>query len=204
MSELNEQQMGRFNAVNARLGLAPAQSTHATNARVKDFVAKQHVVLSSNPAESDIPPYLIAVGSIAELNKLAGAPDDGDDTDVVYPPAASAHLTAKAEQPLTRAQLIGSLDDDTLADLKTAAAAYLKGNPAKVADYEPLINATLFPGKVAVFADSGDLNVPENGSVTIKGADPVVLNYGSITVGQNGQIIVQTDANITTQIMTQL
>ncbi len=204
MSELNEQQKRNFEAMNTRLGLAPTQSTIATAANAKKSAPKQHIVLSSDPGESDVPPHIIAVGSIAELNKMVGAPDNGDDSHVQYPPAPPAQFTARAKQPISRAELIGGMDENSLNNLKMAATAYLKGNPTKVAAYEPMINAAMFPGKVAVFADAGNLNVPANGSVTIQGNDPVVLNYGSITVGQNGQIVVVTDANITTQIMTQL
>lgn len=201
MHALNDQQRRRLSVEIARLGVAPIQSNvDTTIAQSKKEAPRQHIVLSSDPLESDVPPHIIAVGSIAELNRMAGAPDDGDDAHVQYPPAPPLTLKALAGAQTSEAALSGDMDGTMLHQVRMAATAYLMGNPAKVADYEHLINSVMFPGKVAAFVYE-NLSIPAGGTLTLQGPGRIMLICGKITVGENGQIVILSDAHISTQIL---
>jgi hypothetical protein len=137
------------------------------------------------------------------MRKMSGFPDEYEDSgqeEPDYPDPPS-----KGEMNLAdgyAANISSSLSDDLRDRIRRAAECYVMGNPEKVKDYESLINATLFPGRIAVF--TGDiLDVPANTTHVIGGKEPVKLNFEKIIVGDNATISVQTGADITTQIFIQ-
>ncbi len=204
MDFLTDQQRANFASFNQRLGLAPDELIHDTTEQHAQLKAVNDgpVIISSNPGESHIPVKIVPVGSIAELNKMVGLPDNGDDSDVHYPDPLPEHQTSLLQTANSRAELFAGLDDSTFETVKKAATAFLMGNSARLADHEPMINAMMFPGQVAL-ATGSDLNIPAGQTYVIQGNDPVVLNYGRITVGTGAQIKVLTDTTLSTQIFVQ-
>lgn len=202
MSDLTEKQKAAFAAVNARVGLGPTEYTAKLSEEELASLSDTRI-MSSNADESHFPPHLVPVGSIAEMRKIAGFPEEYEDCgqqEPDYPDPPS-----KGEMNLvdgSSANISSSLSDDLRDRIRRAAEGYVMGNPAKVKDYEALINATLFPGRIAVF--TGDiLDVPANTTHVIGGNDPVFLNYEKIIVGDNATIRVETGHDITTQIFVQ-
>jgi hypothetical protein len=201
-TELTEEQKNAFAAVNARLGLGPTEYTARLSENELSSLPATRI-MSSSADESHFPPHYIAVGSIAEMRKIAGFSEeyvDSGQEEPDYPDPPSQDEMHLAEG--YSANISSKLSDDLRNRIRRAAEAYVVGNPAKVKGYESLINATLFPGRIAVFTD-GILEVPANTTHIIKGPDPVILNYEAIIVGENATISVQSGAEITTQIFIQ-
>lgn len=212
--ELTPEQRSAFEAGLARFGLGADALTHQA-ARTSELrgaqpaamlgaeAAPAPVVFSSDPEESHVPPTLVQVNDIAQLKRMAGVPDEHytggmyTDRTIDYPhplPEPTAQLAATAQN---KCDLEYHLTDDHVEDVRRAAQAYMQGHSAKVASYEPMINALMFPTQVAVFA--GESLVIDS-PVVVSGSAPVSWNYGTITVEEpNGQIIVQTEFSINTQ-----
>jgi hypothetical protein len=98
----------------------------------------------------------------------------------------------------SKAELLAMMDKSFSENIQKASSAFVLGDSRKVKEYEDLINAIMFPGEVAVFGGD-NLIVPDGQTHTITGPDPVKLTYGEISVGVGSQILVETDANITSQ-----
>jgi hypothetical protein len=202
MDFLTAKQKATFAAVNARLGLGPEEFTAALSPGA--LAALPPVRRMSSKDDSDFPPRIISVGSIEEMRKLVGhdefvPPQQGSEPDYpVAPPQAeidrilnALHSNAKSE-----------ISPELIAAIDQAAIAYVCGNPDKVAAFVPLINAAKFPGRAAVF--TGDkLEVPGGATHMITGDDPVVLNYGQITVAHGATIKIKTSTFISSQVFTQ-
>jgi len=203
MNTLTQAQKDNHASVNQRLGLAP--DVHLTlNKQIKSIQQqKKNLVFSSDPLESDVPPIHVSVGSIAEFKKMVGVPDDQDDSHVNYPsPLEDQHRQLMASVG-SKAELLGRMDEDLHDKMRQAAYAYVMGDSRKVQEYEPLINSLMFPGRIAVFTGQ-DLNIPADETYTIKGEDPVVMNFEEITEGQNAEIMITTNCSLHTQYFTQL
>ena len=92
------------------------------------------------------------VADIASMKELGGVPDshyvdDGiGDGHIDYPPAPpQAALTAIGDSGGDLCTLLDTLDPDTIADSRRAMRAYLLGNSAKAAAWEPMLNALSGP-----------------------------------------------------------
>lgn len=214
--DLSPEQRSAFEASLARFGLGTDALTHQTarTSELRGFqaaaagmmaaeAAPAPVVFSSDPEQSHVPPTIVQVNDIAQLKQMAGVPDEHYDagmyTDrtIDYPeplPEPTAQLLTSAQN---KCDLEYNLTDDHFEDVRRAAQAYMQGQSAKVASYEPMINALMFPTQLAVF--SGESLVVDT-PVVVSGSAPVSWNYGTITVVEpHGQIIVQTEFNINTQ-----
>lgn len=197
---LTAEQQAAFARINALLGLGPDECTYSSDEQ------PENLVLSSDASESSVPPHFIPVGSIAELRKIAGYEDIHPKTAVKseYESHYPAPL-ALAEKNLLNDQA-NAMKPNLSAELRTrveqAAAAYVMLDPDRVREYEPLINATLFPGKVAAFV-ADNLNVPAGQTVTLKGPDGTIFNYGAVTVGKGGSIVVDVNCTFNCQTFTQ-
>jgi hypothetical protein len=211
MDYLTEEQKASFAATNALLGLGPTDLTAEPALSGRSSLSEEStMIMSSNADESHFTPHLVEVGSIADLRALAGLPEQntmsrgGDTNEPYYPPPP----TEEELQQVTGARGVASdlkfqpEDEDLQQRIAQAANAYVMGDPQKVAEYEPLINAAMFPGQVAAF--TGDtLEIPAGATHVISGSDPVVLNYGQIIVGEGATIVVQTETMINSQIFIQ-
>lgn len=210
MDYLTEEQKASFASTNALLGLGPTDLTaEPAKAGRRSLVAEGPSIMSSNADESHFTPHLVEVGSIADLRRIAGFDEQntfsrgGGGDEPYYPPPPSEE---ELQQVTAGRGLADGLkfqpDDDLQQRIQQAANAYVMGDPEKVAEYEPLINAAMFPGQVAAFV--GDtLEIPAGATHVISGSDPVVLNYAQIIVGEGATIVVQTEAMINSQIFVQ-
>lgn len=186
---LTAEQQANYASVNQRFGLEALAGTY-------DLIEHTgtNLFFSGDALQSSIVPKLISVDSIAEMNRLIGSPDTGDDSSIEYPdafPADKSDLLAKVN---SKQALLNLIDDQIRANLGKAARAYVTGNPAKVAAYEPLINAMFFPMHIAYFAAPQTLVVDHQ--ITVTGSIPVVWNYPEIIFKNGGSITADVDFTI--------
>lgn len=171
-NELTDEQKEKYAAVNRKFGIGDLESTY----QPADFAGKP-LTFSADPAQSDIPPRIIPVQTIADLKALIGNPADRDDTDIDYPAEAGSCTEAQME-----------------ANLPKAARAYVLGNPEKVKTYESLINAQMFPMSVAYFAATAPYVIDQ--PVVVTGPGPVAWNYPAIVFKTGGNITADVDFTI--------
>ncbi len=202
MQQLTKEQLKNFDDVNKRLGLTEQQVKASAESLSKAQKKKStHLTFSSDPLQSDVEPIFINVGSIQQLKEMVGVADGNGDKDIPYPPPLTAHEKEIFKNAKSLADLRSHMSEAFAHKILKAAEAYIMGNSEKVKEYVDLINDIRFPGRLAVFA--GDtLNIPANSTYTVSGADPVVWNYQSITVGSGGQIVVETQLTSTSQTLT--
>jgi len=198
--KISAEHLEHFKAVNKRLGLPEDTETHDGSQTPQTLghlckEGKDTIVYSSNPEKSDVPPMLIPVKSIAHLNELIGVPDHFDDKHIVYPPPLAGALSAKVNKASSPKDLIKSMTTNEHDNIRQAMEAYVMGNSEKVKDYEGLINRTALPKQVAYFASTDPLVIDK--PVVVQGDDPVVWNYSSITMEDNGSLTAQAPMNIT-------
>ena len=143
-------------------------------------------------------PLAIPVASISDMNKLVGIPDTNDDSHVEYPEPARQELLNLLKSANSTDEFHRSVTPDMHDNIRKAATAFVLGNSSKVKDYEPLINARMFPGKVAAFV-ADDIVITAENPLIIKPGDPQVHNYGTITVKPGGYIQVSENATINCQ-----
>jgi hypothetical protein len=202
MDFLTREQNERFAEVNARLGLGPDEFT--ADLPPDELSGLPHTRIMSSTGDSHFPRVVIPVGSIDEMRKLVGlggnfvAPKVGTEPD--YPVAPSQ---AEIDQILSavRNNAKPQIGYELKQRIEQAAIAYVLGNPDNVAPFVPLINALLYPGRVAVFTGQ-KLELPRGASHIITGDDPVVLNYGQISVAQGATIKVKSTTFISSQVFT--
>lgn len=203
MEFLSAEQNDQFTAANQRFGLGAAD--FSAQLSTAEFAALPQTRVMASTGKSDFPSHVVAVGSIQELRALVG----NNDT-----PGATPLLGQEPHypEPLSDAELAGfkglattSLKPEISAELADrvtkAAEAYVLGDPAKVESYVEAINALKFPGRVAVF--SGDtLEIPAGTTHVLTGDDPVVLNYGHISIAPGGSLRIETEFFINAQMFT--
>lgn len=202
MQKLTTEQLKNFDNVNKRLGLTDQQVKASFESLVKAQKKKTtHLTFSSDPLQSDVEPIFINVGSIQQLKDMVGVPNGSNDKDIPYPPPLTAHEKEIFKNAKSLVDLRSHMSDAFMHKVLKAAEAYIMGDSAKVEEYVDLINDVRFPGRLAVF--TGDnLNIPDNTTYTVSGADPVVWNYQTITVGSGSQILVETQLTSTSQTLT--
>ncbi|OZG72735.1 hypothetical protein BTA51_14525 [Hahella sp. CCB-MM4] len=194
--KLSDTEAKAFADVNQRLGMGANETTFCQDHIMSKGSGPVH--MSSDPLASHIPPKIIPVASIADMNKLVGIPDTNDDSHVEYPePARQEHLNLLKSANSTD-EFHRSVTPEMHENIRKAATAYVLGNSSKVKDYEPLINARMFPGKVAAFV-ADDIVITADNPLIIKPGDPQVHNYGTITVKPGGYIQVSENATINCQ-----
>jgi hypothetical protein len=196
-SALSDAQRAQFNAVLQKFGQDPAAVKQGP-LDTADFGG--NLVISSDSFESHVPPVLVPFTSMAHLKSMIGVPDthyqSGDyaDTQVPYPPPLPADRATFLKDAKNICDLRYHLTDDENETLLQAAHAYMQGNSAKVAAYEPLLDAHFTPGALA-FVAAPSLTVQNGQTVTIApSSTPVVLNFGVVTVIGTGQIVVNSAA----------
>lgn len=203
---LSTEQQNAFQAEMKRMGLDPSALNH--EGTLVTGATPGPTILSSDPNVSHVPPTLIQVNSIAHLNELRGRPDEDytvrgfSDKSIPYPPEMPTEKTALMNTSEDLCTLREQLTPEDHINIRRAAEAFIMGNSEKVKSYEPIINATMFPQQMAVFAGLSIVVSAQN-PLIIEGPGPVTLNYASITVEAGGQIIIKTAADITTQTFTQ-
>jgi hypothetical protein len=202
-------EVARFHAVQARLGLTPAHLSHTGTLQTKDFGG--HLVISTDGKESRIPTIRVPFNSIAELKHLGGIPDEfytaegRSDSAIYYPSAPPAPRIASLLATNDVCDLRYLMSDEEHEVLRHAAVAYMMGNSAKVKAFEPMLNLQFGASSLEVVT-AQDLVVNANQLVEIKAPDnrALVLNFGSVTVERGGQLRVLCQTQFNTQIMTVL
>jgi hypothetical protein len=207
---LTAAQQADFQQQMTRLGFAANALSHQG---VLDTGQREGpTILSTSPAESHVPPKLIAVQNIAEYKRLFGVPDthytEGSFSDrALRYPAPLVHPRAHELARITDVVELGqNMTIEEIEDLRWASEAFVLGNSAKVKSYEALLNTFFFPGHVAAFAF--DAVVVEAGKpLVLQSPDPngsITMNAATITVKAGGQIQVLSKADIRTQTFTAL
>ena len=177
-NELTDEEKKTYAAVNRKFGMDDLESTY----HPEDYNNGDTLTFSADPEQSDIPPRIITVQTIADLKNLIGNPAERDDTDIDYP-ADPANSTA----------------DQVRANLQKALSAYVLGKPEKVMAYEPLINAEMFPMSVAYFAAATTHVIDK--PIVVTGPSPVAWNYASIVFKSGGNITADVNFTITCTTM---
>lgn len=206
---LTDEQRRDFEEEHARLGFGAGEDSDARQTReIGDSPGP--IVFSSSPEESHVPPKLIPVGSIAQLNTLMGVADEayaaGDlsDRSIVYPESEmDGEMASILESAKDVCGLKAALSDDQHRKLVRIASAYLLGNSEKVRSYEPIINTLYFPGHVAAFSSPSTLIVRKGSPLVIKGRDPVIMNFGAITVEEGAEILIESQTTLRAQVIRQ-
>ncbi|NIG56666.1 hypothetical protein [Chitinophaga sp. Cy-1792] len=198
MNTLTQAQKENYALVNSRLGLAPDAHLQLSSKIKAIQQEKKDLVFSSDPLESDVPPIHVSVGSIAEFKKMVGRPDGNDDYDIEYPGPLSVNHRDLLASVHSKAELLQKMDEQLYDKMRQAAHAYVMGDSRRVAEYEPLINSLMFPGRIAVFTGE-DLDIPAGETYTIKGEDPVVFNFEEINEGRGATLVITTMTSLHTQ-----
>lgn len=201
---LSEEQQAAFARTNELLGLGAFESSAMMADQEYDNLPQERV-MSSGP-DSHFPAHVVSVGSIAQMREIAGfSPKFNLQKDGAGPPPPKPLSERDANSILAsikkRDTFKADIPEDIEEMIRQAAETYVMGNPEEVTDYVPLINATLFPGRIAAFTGN-KLSIPEGAKHIIRGDDPVVLNFGEIKIAKNATIRVETTFFIQSQITT--
>ncbi|HEX6370724.1 MAG TPA: hypothetical protein VF006_17540 [Longimicrobium sp.] len=204
---MNDDQKSAFTRKMERLGLSATALTHSDELRT-GAARPGPTILSSDPDESHLPPTIVEVRDVAHFKELSGVPDAHyesrkySDVAFDYPQPLDERRAKIVADSRNQCDLEYQLTDAELGDVRKAAHAYVMGNSAKVQSHEPVINAMLFPTRMAVFAGES-IVVTKDNPLIIQGPNPVVLNYASIKVEDGGQIIVKVTADVNAQTFIQ-
>lgn len=206
---LDPDEVSRFHTVQTRLGLTAAHLSHTGMLQTKDFGG--HLVISTDPAESQIPTIRVPYATMGDLKRLGGIPDEfytsegRSDSAIYYPPAPPdtrlATLTASNDVCIMR----HIMTDEELETLNHASTAYMMGISAKVKAFEAMLDLHFGASSLEVVS-AQDLVVNANQLVEIKSPDqrPLVLNFGTVTVERGGQFQINCWTQFNTQVMTVL
>ncbi|MEM9593083.1 MAG: hypothetical protein AAGD06_02400 [Acidobacteriota bacterium] len=155
-------------------------------------------ILSGDPAESRIPPKLVTVASLAEMKAIYGVPDEhfdrgqASDHHLDYPEPLADDRASLHDRVRNLCDLDEQLSWRESEQIRRAAHAFVYGDSRRVASYEPLINAILFPTQVARFA--GDSVVVKPGHpLVFKGEQPVEATFDNVVVEPGGEIITDVE-----------
>jgi hypothetical protein len=192
--DLTPAQKSDYEAELARLGCREHKGT------VKPRSGKGPILLSSDPEESAILPYFIEVHSLDELKRLGGIPDEHFAKNKIK--AADFGLPQKSTINLA-AQDLRELSSAEVQELVTAGRAYVLGPSHAVAQYKEIFERLFMPAPVAVFSGENVI-VTKDHPLVFSGPNPVVANFGTITVEPGGQIRLQTNVTLTAQELHQV
>src|ERR1700761_1612210 len=135
MASLSESHKENFIAGSARLGFSQQETSFDMSHPAFENDA---VTFGSAESGADIVGKKVPVASIADLRKLANIPVHHEDAHVTYPEALTNVLNG-AEPTGSPAEMLAAVAPNYKAvlqyNVKTAAVAYLVGQPEKVADY---------------------------------------------------------------------
>jgi hypothetical protein len=172
----------------------------------KSFGPDSHsgaMVISSDPTQDNLGSRLITIDSVQQLKQIAGISDDhfealpSAELTVRYPDPPVTNLSlAIARARADNCALESLLHPDDIGNIDLAMLAYVNGNSAKVAHYEPVINALRFPAQALVTVGA-DITVSPGNPLIIGpnspylSQDPVLgalCVFGTITILPGGQI----------------
>lgn len=202
--DLSPQQKAAYEADLARIGLTVKDVDQAPIVTS----GGGHRVGGQNESSGGTQNRLI-VNQIADLKKIVGVPDADyqngarSDQGFDYPPPLPADRGQLHTQCANLCELNEKLSSDEHKNIVKAGEQFLLGNSAKVASYEPILNATRFPTEMAVSA-AGSITVTAGNPLVFQGTAPIAAVYTSITIEPGGQIIVEAPTTLCTQSFTVL
>jgi hypothetical protein len=205
-AELSESDRKIYENTLARFGLTPDQMHRSGVISTDDYGG--NLVLSADPATSDIEPLMVPYHSLAGLKAMIGRPD----SDYTHGPFSDrlfqypAPLDPDRAHTLMNTQNACDFDYQATAEemgrMKRAAECYVMGNSQKLQAFEAILNQRFGTGSIAVL--SLDVLVVKAGQTVTFKPDPndpgkiLCPNFTSVTVDNGGQIIVETQIQMTT------
>ncbi|MEL7114143.1 MAG: hypothetical protein AAGP08_00900 [Pseudomonadota bacterium] len=203
MHFLSEEQRSEFAKINARLGLGPEEFTvdadEEMNVRLPETDSTE--IRMSSSGGSDFTPHIMPVASIEDLRHIIDPPTFGHlvegETPKIPAPIEEV-MSAEALTNVSHLELRPHITPELLEHIKEAATVFAFGDAAAVETYTTLINAALYPGKLAAFTGP-KLVVPPGKKLVITGEDPVMLNFGEITMSEGAELVVHTQFSINCQ-----
>lgn len=184
-------------------GRGPADFTGQPSLDTADFGGN---LVIGRDDESHVPAHMTPFTSMAHLKQLIGVPDAHyqsgtySDMHIAYPQPLETDRAAVLRDSKNICDLRSHLTADEHQNLGESARAYLLGDSSKVAHVEDLLDAHFTPGTVAFFA-AADLTVQNGQTFTISSPSPqpIVANYGTITVIGTGRIVIQAQVTLIAQ-----
>ncbi|VAW74544.1 hypothetical protein MNBD_GAMMA12-232 [hydrothermal vent metagenome] len=161
------------------------------------------LTLSADPNQTDQAPsgWLMAT-NIQHLKDQIGinnadiASGNVTDQHITYPPAASAKLKSLCHSTKDGCELESVLNTqhrDEKSHVAAAQLAFVMGHSDKVKEYETAINTISFPKPMTVPVFSAENVVVKKGAplkITGDNNQPVIVNFGSVTIEEGAEIIV--------------
>ncbi|MEM7641172.1 MAG: hypothetical protein AAF366_01430 [Pseudomonadota bacterium] len=186
------------------------QFNHSDDMNTGDFDGE--IIVSPDPEISKIEPIFVPFNSIKELKGLIGTPDSAfsegkmSDRFIDYPtapPPDRISLLAKAKDAC---DFDWQASPDEFHGAHKAAESYIMGNSAKVAAWEPMLNARFGVGRLAVFA-AKNVVIGKDEKFVVKPDPndplaPVKLNFQSVTVEEGGQFVIEAKVDLSTLTFT--
>jgi hypothetical protein len=172
MAQLTAAQTQAWEHVLSSVGLSHSAAADSISCSAADGV------LSSKPGRKSLAhPHKVKLTSIEQMRALAGGSSAGN---VAIPepwPAAKAGAT------------IDDLDQGDETMLRSAVFVHAVGRGDEVSSYRDVLNRRFFPMPIIVYAGK-DIVIKKGCVLTIEpdGHDPVVVNYGSVTLEEGGLI----------------
>jgi hypothetical protein len=188
--DLSEQQKREYRDVLARLGCREHQGELKAS-------REGPIHISSDPARSAIVPHFVRVDDLDLLKDLVGLSDALFADGTLAAPACAPEQEWPAERAVESRR---SLTAEELGRIIDAGRAYVQGPSAKVASYKRAVEKLFLPLFVATFS-APDVSVTPDHPLVISTSDPSVINFGTITIVEGGQIFVQRDVKIIAQVL---
>jgi hypothetical protein len=190
---LNEAQKGRYRERRTQLG-CPVGHDEEGGRHPRSHQGPLR--LSSHARESSILPHFIEVHDLEELKDLVGVQDARFTT-----AAPEAPWTPREEWPAGReVSNFASITPAEARRIANAGRAYVLGPSRRAASYRKTFERLHMPFVLIAFSLPDVIVTPEH-PLILTGEHPVVANFGTVTIVDGGQILVQTEANITIQVL---
>ncbi|CCG98406.1 hypothetical protein FAES_0394 [Fibrella aestuarina BUZ 2] len=168
----------------------PSAATRTATYNTGDY--EGGLILSTDPAQSHVPPSFISVPDVDTLKTLCGLQDSFFEANQ----AANTLPIPTATEALTA--INNPLDNNVC----MALSAYIFGNSQLVAPWKDTLNRLRFPMQVAVFT-ANVINVQAGNPLILKGTDsnPIGLGCDTLNIEAGGQVITQGPGTVTADVM---
>jgi len=195
--DLSAEQKQNHAAQLKKFGLSPESEAVYDHARFLKTRKAGPVVLSSNEAESHVKPQFITVRSLDEIKSLIGVSDE------VYASGERGEVIVDLPPPLPKTRKRKPPAELTLEEhhaIDRAGEHYIFGHSKRARSYKESFEQLRMPMRIAAFS-SENITVTKDKPLRITGPDPVALVAGVITMEAGSEIIVETEAHITAQLL---
>jgi hypothetical protein len=192
MPELTSEQQQAFDDRLRELGMD--QSHVVPSLRTSETPGPTY--LSNHPEqESEIAAHAVTIDNVDDLKRLAGVPDEE------YEAGRMEHHHDELEEwPQHKNDLAAQdLAPEENHQLRQALAAHVFGHSERVASYTAALNNQFFPMEAVAWAVL-DVTVDPEHPLILKGNNQA-YNFGTVTIKRGGQIVFDSDATMTCQVM---